>query len=118
MTYRFTWHGRPQMMHVEGAKPASTPSPKSDAHYFKEHRWGFGTTRLGKTIRYEVVHPTWRTYDVQSYRLDLDWAHVYGAAWAFLQDTAPFSVVLAEGSDVRVYWRSGLGGRTSHRRLK
>ncbi|MGI9174091.1 MAG: YqjF family protein [Rhodothermales bacterium] len=114
MTYRFTWQGRPQTMHVEGAKPATTPGLSSDAHYFKEHQWGFGTTRTGKIIRYEVAHPTWRTYNVQSYRLDLDWAHVYGPGWAFLQDEEPFSVVLAEGSDVRVYWRSGLGKRTSN----
>lgn len=47
MTYCFTWRGRPQALHVEGAKPAAMPSASSDAHYFKEHRWGFGTTRTG-----------------------------------------------------------------------
>ena len=46
-----------------------------------------------------------------TYRLDPDRAHVYGPAWAFWYDEGPFSVVLAEGSDVRVCWRSSLRGR-------
>ena len=108
MTYRFDWQGRPQTVRVTGAKPTETPSPESTAHFFKEHRWGFGTTRRGQTVRYEVTHPVWPTYRVTSFDLDLDWARLYGPRWAFLQDAEPYSVVLATGSPVKVGWKNGV----------
>ncbi len=108
MTYRFAWKGRPQTVRVTGAKPTETPSPESAAHFFKEHRWGFGTTRGGQTVRYEVTHPVWPIYRVPSFDLDLDWARVYGPAWAFLQDAEPYSVVLATGSPVKGFWKTGV----------
>ena len=109
MTYRFDWQGRPQTFRVTGEKPAETPPPESAEHFFKEHRWGFGTTRSGQTVRYEVTHPVWPTYRVSSFDFDLDWARVYGPAWAFLQDAEPSSVVLATGSPVAVGWKSQPG---------
>lgn len=105
MTYRFDWKGREQRMRVTGAKPTTTPDPDSTAHFFKEHQWGFGTTHSGRLIRYEVVHPSWAIYPVTEHHLTLDWAHVYGPEWAFLQDAEPYSVVLAKGSQVAVHWR-------------
>jgi len=102
MTYRFYWKGRPQTLRVTGRKPATTEPSDSTTHFFKEHRWGFGTTRGGKPARYEVSHPVWQTYPVTSFDLDLDWAHVYGPAWRFLQDAEPYSVVLAAGSPIAV----------------
>lgn len=108
MTYRFAWDGRPQRLWVRGRKPPVLPAEDSTAHFFKEHRWGFGTTRWGGLLRYEVVHPRWRIYQVDDWQLDLDWTHVYGPEWAFLQDADPVSVVLAEGSPVAVHWR-GMG---------
>lgn len=106
MTYQAVWRGRVQRLRITGAKPAETPAPESAAHFFKEHRWGFGTTRGGQTVRYEVTHPVWPIYRVTSFDLDLDWAHVYGPAWAFLQDAEPYSVVLAAGSPVQVFWKT------------
>ena len=108
MTYRFAWKDRPQTVRVTGVKPTETPSPESAAHFFKEHRWGFGTTRGGQTVRYEVTHSVWPIYRVTSFDLDLDWARVYGPAWAFLQDAEPYSVVLATGSPVKVFWKKGV----------
>lgn len=112
MTYHFAWKGKPQMLRVTGATPTQRLSPDSTAHFFKEHRWGFGTTRNGHPVRYEVVHPVWETYAVSSFDLDLDWAHVYGPAWAFLQNAEPYSVVLAAGSSISVSWPSSLNAGT------
>ncbi len=106
MTYQFDWQGRRQTLRVTGAKPPEMPSPESTEHFFKEHQWGFGKTRGGQTVRYEVTHPVWQTYPVTSFDLDLDWAHVYGPAWAFLQEAEPYSVVLAAGSPVAVFSKS------------
>lgn len=70
--------------------------------FFKEHSWGYGTSRRGKVLRYEVRHPLWRTHAVQSYELKWDFAAVYGEKWRFLNDAKPASVYLAEGSEILV----------------
>ncbi len=93
-----------------GGKPACRPGPDSLEHFFKEHRWGFGVTRAGRGLRYEVAHPVWDVYPVREYRLDFDFGAVYGPEWAFLGQTTPCSTVLAAGSDIAVYPRGQMPG--------
>ena len=50
-----------------------------------------------------MAHPTWDVYPVREYRLDFDFATVYGPEWGFLGEAAPYSTVLAAGSDIAVY---------------
>ena len=76
--------------------------PDSTEAFFKEHSWGYGTSRRGALVTYEVRHPLWRTYPVRDLQLDWDWGAVYGPEWADLGDLEPASVVLAEGSPVAV----------------
>jgi len=79
------------------------PEPDGVEQFFKEHQWGFGRTRRGATLRYEVRHPVWDLYPITDHRIDLDWAALYGPEWAVLQDARPDSTVLAVGSPVAVY---------------
>jgi hypothetical protein len=101
--YELIAAGRTQTLTVTGSKPASCPRPDSIEHFFKEHQWGFGTTRRGSLLRYEVVHPIWDIYSVTSHQLDWDWGSVYGEEWIVLQDAQPCSVIMAAGSKVAVY---------------
>src|SRR5262249_47897631 len=101
--YRLRFAGRDHDVHVTGAKPAVRPADDSVEHFFKEHKWGFGVTRSGQPLRYEVAHPVWDTFPVKEHRLDFDFAAVYGAEWDFLSGTTPYSTVLAAGSDIAVY---------------
>jgi uncharacterized protein YqjF (DUF2071 family) len=101
--YCLRFGGRDNHIHVTGARPAVRPDPESLEHFFKEHRWGFGRTRSGQGIRYEVAHPTWDVYPVREHRLDFDFAAVYGPEWGFLGQAVPYSTVLAAGSDIAVY---------------
>ena len=103
MSYRLRFAGREHRIDVAGAKPAFRPEVGSDEHFFKEHHWGFGVTRGGKALRYQVDHPVWDVYPVLSYSLDLDFAAVYGAEWGFLQHARPVSTVLAVGSPIAVH---------------
>ena len=102
---RLRWHGRSHAIEVTGHKPAVRPGEDSEEHFFKEHQWGFGRDRRGRTLVYEVRHPLWDVYPVRSWSLDFDWAGVYGPAWGFLSAEKPASVVLAAGSPVSVYPR-------------
>lgn len=102
---RLRWRGRSHAIEVTGHKPAVRPREDSEEHFFKEHQWGFGRDRRGRTLVYEVRHPLWDIYPVRSWSLDFDWAGVYGPAWGFLSAEKPASVVLAAGSPVSVYPR-------------
>lgn len=101
--HRLVWAGRTHTVTVTGRKPAIPAAETSVEHFFKEHHWGYGISRRGAAIRYEVQHPLWNIYPVQSYRLDLDWGQVYGPEWKVLADKQPQSVILAVGSRIAVY---------------
>jgi uncharacterized protein YqjF (DUF2071 family) len=106
--FRLDWAGRRHLLRVSGTKPAFVPAEDSDEHFFKEHHWGFGTTRAGRTLRYEVAHPAWEVFAVNHCDVDLDWASVYGPAWGFLKKVAPCSTVFAVGSEVAVWPMGGV----------
>ncbi len=101
--YGVAWGGRTHRLTAVGSKPAVRPGPGSVEHFFKEHSWGYGTTRRGRLIRYEVNHPEWDVYPVREFRADVDWGTLYGPEWAAMTGREPGSVVLAAGSGVSVY---------------
>lgn len=101
--YTVAWAGRVHSLRGVGAKPAVRPGPDSTEHWFKEHSWGFGTSRGGKLIRYEVNHSEWDVYPVREFAVDVDWGTLYGPEWAAMNAAEPASVVLAAGSPVSVY---------------
>lgn len=103
MDYRLRFAGREHRIEVTGSKPPVRPADDSVEHFFKEHKWGFGVTRDRVPLRYEVDHPVWDVYPVTAYRLDLDFAAVYGPEWGFLGGATPYSTVLAAGSAVSVF---------------
>jgi uncharacterized protein YqjF (DUF2071 family) len=103
---RLRWHGLTHSIEVTGRKPTFRPPENSDEHFFKEHQWGFGRDRRGRTLSYEVRHPRWEVYPVRSWKVDFDWPQVYGSAWSVLSSAKPASVVLAAGSPVSIYPRA------------
>jgi uncharacterized protein YqjF (DUF2071 family) len=92
----------PQLIAVSTRGPAKTPAPETFEHWVKEHSWGFGRLRGGQAIRYLVTHPVWPIYPVEDYQLRVETALLYGSQWRFLQDRAPESVILAQGSAVTI----------------
>jgi uncharacterized protein len=106
--HRLTFGGRENRVRVVGRKPGVMPDAGSTEHFFKEHQWGFGMGRGGACIRYEVAHPQWECYAVESFELDWDWRGVYGDEFAFLGEAEPCSVVLAAGSAISVFPKGNL----------
>lgn len=78
-------------------------------HFFKEQRWGFGTSRGGKLLRYHVQHAPWRIHPIQEIQMDWDWQAIYGPRWAFLQNQPPCCSMLVAGSAVRLSPGIGVG---------
>jgi uncharacterized protein len=101
--HRIRDRDRTHVIRAIGGKPATRPAADSVEHFFKEHQWGFGRTRRGATLRYEVRHPAWDVFSVRDFDIDLDWASLYGPEWAVLQSARPDSTMLAVGSPVAVY---------------
>ena len=110
VVHRVDSPGRMNLIRATGQKPAIQPGPESIEHFFKEHEWGFGRTRKGRTMVYRVEHPVWDVYPVTEWEFDWDWAGLYGTEWGFLADAEPCSVVFAVGSPVSVFW-----GKEIHR---
>ncbi len=86
------------------ADAATETRPDTSAeHFFKEHEWGYGVTRRGRTLRYRVEHPVWAVYPNPTVTMNVDFGALYGAEWGFLRTAAPANVAIAEGSSVTVF---------------
>lgn len=85
----------------------ASPNPEkiavgSEAEFITEHYWGYTKTSEKSTLEYEVRHPRWEVYQVTDFEVNVDFKANYGEDFAFLSDQKPFSVMLAEGSEVSV----------------
>lgn len=101
--HQWTYGGQQHQLTLETDNQPQATASDSVENFFKEHRWGFGRDRRGRTLTYEVRHPVWRAYDVKRCEVDVDFAALYGPRWQMLNEIKPFHVMLAEGSQVAVY---------------
>ena len=102
------YKGREFFITAEGKNEPYTPAEDSKEHFFKEHSYGYGVNRRGETLVYQVEHPVWNIYPLITCDNNVDFTHLYGSKWSFLNGAEPYSVMLAEGSDVKVYTSSKL----------
>lgn len=103
--HRWSRDGVEHALDVESAASATRPPADSEAHWFKEHEWGFGRDRRGTPVVYRVEHPVWETHPVRSADVRVNFGALYGPDWAALTGRTPDSIVLAAGSAVRVFPR-------------
>jgi len=71
VTHPRTQRQQASTLQVLSGSSAHTPTDTSAAHFFKEHRWGYGSSRRGERVSYEVRHPVREVYFRQS--LSLNW---------------------------------------------
>ena len=107
--HELDWAGTTHSIQMRVGNASSVPNADSTDHFFKEHSWGFGRSRGGRLLQYEVWHPTWATLPVESIELNWDFGAVYGETWADLTSTAPHHVAFATGSEIRVYPKTLIG---------
>ncbi len=101
----YAWRegGRWQSLAVQAENRPQDLIAGSEAEFITEHYWGYTRWDAHRTLEYRVEHPRWQVYPVQSWHGDVDFGRVYGPAFAGLNEAAPVSIFLAEGSEVRVY---------------
>ncbi len=108
--YAWRHHGAWSRLAVE-ADPAAQPiAAGSEEEFITEHYWGYTKRTRGNTSEYGVEHPRWSVYSVRSHTIEADFAALYGPAFTPLNAAAPASVLLAEGSAVRVLEGARLPG--------
>lgn len=101
--HRLSVAGKQMRIGVRADAATVRPADESAEAFLIEHQWGYGVSRRGRLIRYQVTHEPWDVHPVRSFELEWDWAAAYGPRFAFLQGVEPTSVVLAAGSTVSVY---------------
>lgn len=77
-------------------------TPGSIEEFITEHYYGYTKRNEHNTYEYRVDHPRWKIYPVHDHLLDVQFGKIYGSRFAFLNNAAPNSVLLAEGSEVTV----------------
>jgi uncharacterized protein YqjF (DUF2071 family) len=87
---------------VRGAARTEIPALESFEHWIKERVRGCRTDRTGRLRTFDVTHPRWSVRPVVGQEIQVDFARLYGAAWATLDTSVPASVIYAVGSDVTV----------------
>ena len=106
----YSWKAahRWQNFKVIAAQKPEEILPESEAEFITEHYWGYTKVNDNKTFQYEVTHPKWQQYRVLDHEIDVNFEMSYGKRFSFLNDQKPTSVMLAEGSVIRVENKSTL----------
>jgi len=92
------WH----QLKVQANLDAEKIEAGSDIEFITEHYWGYAKISDSKTNEYEVKHPKWEHYPVQSFTIDVNFEATYGKSFFLLNNLKPNSVMLAEGSKICV----------------
>jgi uncharacterized protein YqjF (DUF2071 family) len=103
VSYQFDYKKVPQTIAVT-ADPTPRPMPPGSLEEFiTEHYFGYTLRHRGSTSEYQVQHPRWLQYPILRHYIRVDFASLYGPAFAHLTPAAPDHILLAEGSAVSVF---------------
>lgn len=95
--------GREYQINIESENKSFLPETNTTEHFFKEHEWGFGTSRSGETLIYKVEHTFWEIYPIIKYEHNFDFGAIYGKKWKYLNNETPYNITFAKGSKIKVF---------------
>lgn len=102
VTYQWKKNSNWHTFKIIAALESSEIPLESETEFITEHYWGYAQISNDASNEYEVTHPKWRQYKVESFEIDVDFGAVYGNEFEFLNTKKPVSVMLAEGSEITV----------------
>jgi uncharacterized protein len=100
--YQWQYKGGKYALEAHAEPKSQALLPHSEAEFITEHYWGYSRWNPQKTIEYQVEHPRWDIYSVQTFESKGDWRKLYGDTFAEILNQKPASVLLAEGSQISV----------------
>jgi hypothetical protein len=100
--YEWKFKGKWDLVSLTALSTRFDILPESEEEFITEHFWGY--TQIGdyRTSQYQVEHPRWQMYSVTGSEINVRFGDLYGAAFFFLKNTHPTSIMLAEGSKISV----------------
>ena len=110
VTYQWKKNKIWQSFKVCAALTAVEIEKNSETEFITEHYWGYAKVNNNVSNEYEVTHPRWKEYKVESSEIKVDFGMVYGADFEFLNHLVPTSVMLAEGSEITVEGKKKIKG--------
>ncbi|MFY0630734.1 MAG: DUF2071 domain-containing protein [Flavobacteriaceae bacterium] len=102
VAYSWKENKKKNFMQVDAVTKPIDIEEGSVTEFIAEHYWGYSKVNEQKTTEYEVIHPKWKHYPINSYHVDVDFGSNYGTAFDFLNNNTPSSIMLLEGSEVSV----------------
>lgn len=78
--------------------------PLTIEEFIFERYFGFTKINENTSQEYRIRHPKWVTNKINSAEVKCDFENMYGKQFANLKYTKPASILLAEGSEVKVDW--------------
>jgi len=112
ISYSWKLHGKAQSIAITAKNNPTSFPDGSEIEFISEHYFGYTKYNEHKTFEFQVTHPRWNYYEVDTYKLHLDFELNYGKKFAHLTTQTPDSVFLMEGSAITVEPKKAL--KTSH----
>jgi uncharacterized protein len=103
--YRWNVNSHWNSLSMEASTTSELMSSGSFEEFILEHYSGYTKIDDRTTEEYQIRHPRWKVNNVINYRINCDFAKMYGNEFGFLDTAEPDSVFLAEGSGVEVDWK-------------
>ena len=91
-----------QSFKITAALNTSKIEENSETEFITEHYWGYAKVNESVTNEYQVTHPRWEQYIVESSKIKVDFEMVYGKDFKFLNNLKPTSIMLIEGSKITI----------------
>ncbi|MDB9732580.1 DUF2071 domain-containing protein [Polaribacter sp.] len=91
-----------QFFKITAALQRTEIEENSATEFITEHYWGYAKVNDTITNEYEVTHPRWKQYSVESADIQVDFELVYGKDFEFLNHVKPTSIMLIEGSRITI----------------
>jgi uncharacterized protein YqjF (DUF2071 family) len=101
-----------QSFKITAALKTSKIEENSETEFITEHYWGYAKVNDTVTNEYEVTHPRWEKYEVESADIKVDFELVYGKYFEFLNHIKPSSIMLIEGSKITIEGKKTIKKKT------
>ncbi|MBO9634254.1 MAG: DUF2071 domain-containing protein, partial [Chitinophagaceae bacterium] len=102
-SYEWKFNGQWNQLAVSATNQPLALQSGSEEEFITEHFWGYAKYSDANASEYQVAHPRWDTYKVDSCTINCDFKALYGEPFSPLTHQAPLSVFFAEGSSIEVY---------------
>jgi uncharacterized protein len=107
---RYSWQtdGYEFSMKVKAGRKPLRVIPGTEEHFITVQPFGYTTRGHDTAWQYRVEHPVWDMYEVEKYKVDVDFDTLFGKQFDFLNALTPSSVYLLEGSEMAIRMRQRL----------